>query len=143
MRKVSAEYWREISPYLDRALTMEDQDRVSWLASLHQTNPAIADDLEILLEEHRVLTVEGFLDQPPPSRYGQPGVKGQILGAYRLLAPVGEGGMATVWLAERSDGRFERQAALKFLNIGLAGSGAAERFKREGSILGRLAHPNI
>jgi serine/threonine-protein kinase len=99
--------------------------------------------LEILLEEHRLLTGERFLDQPPPPPLGQARSEGQMLGAYRLRAPIGEGGMATVWLAERSDGRFERQAALKFLNIGLAGGGAEERFKREGSILGRLAHPHI
>ena len=51
--------------------------------------------------------------------------------------------MGSVWLAERSDGRFERQAAVKFLSIALAGGGGEERFKREGSILGRLAHPHI
>ena len=51
--------------------------------------------------------------------------------------------MGSVWLAERNDGRFERQVAVKFLNIALIGKGGEERFKREGSILGRLAHPHI
>jgi eukaryotic-like serine/threonine-protein kinase len=46
-------------------------------------------------------------------------------------------------LASRSDGRFERRVAIKFLNFALATEGNAERFKREGSILGRLAHPHI
>src|SRR5262249_24075080 len=41
------------------------------------------------------------------------------------------------------DGRFERRAAIKFLNIAFAGRGAEERFKREGTILGRLGHPHI
>ena len=51
--------------------------------------------------------------------------------------------MGTVWLAERSDGRFERRVAVKVLNIALMGKGGEERFKREGRILGRLAHPHI
>jgi eukaryotic-like serine/threonine-protein kinase len=51
--------------------------------------------------------------------------------------------MGSVWLAERNDGRFERQAAVKFLNMALAGRGSEQRFRREGSILGRLANPKI
>jgi len=51
--------------------------------------------------------------------------------------------MGTVWLAERSDGRFERKAAVKFLNLAVTGRGLEERFKREGAILGRLSHVNI
>ena len=51
--------------------------------------------------------------------------------------------MGTVWLAERSDGRFERKAAVKFLSAALVNREGGERFKREGSILGRLSHPNI
>ncbi len=51
--------------------------------------------------------------------------------------------MGTVWLAERSDGRFEGRAAVKFLNAGLMGHVIEERFTREGSILARLAHPQI
>lgn len=51
--------------------------------------------------------------------------------------------MGAVWLAERSDGRFQRRAAVKFLSLALAGRGGEQRFKREGSILGRLAHANI
>src|SRR4051812_44796164 len=68
---------------------------------------------------------------------------GQAIGAYKLISPLGQGGMGSVWLAERNDGRFERRAALKFLNVALAGRGSEQRFKREGSILGRLAHPKV
>ena len=71
------------------------------------------------------------------------GLAGRRIGAYTLLSHIGTGGMGTVWLAERSDGRFERRTAVKFLSLALAGSRGAERFKREGSIVGRLAHPHI
>src|SRR6266496_1264293 len=51
--------------------------------------------------------------------------------------------MGAVWLAARSDGRFQGQAALKLLNAALVGRAGEERFKREGTILARLTHPHI
>jgi serine/threonine-protein kinase len=51
--------------------------------------------------------------------------------------------MGSVWLAERSDGRFDRRVAIKFLNLALIGKAGEHRFKREGNILSRLADPQI
>ena len=68
---------------------------------------------------------------------------GQTIGAYTLERPLGEGGMGAVWLGRRSDGRYEGQVAVKFLNLALLTRGGAERFAREGSMLARLTHPNI
>jgi serine/threonine-protein kinase len=48
-----------------------------------------------------------------------------------------------VWLAERSDGRFQGVAAVKLLNASLVGRDGEARFRREGSILARLRHPCI
>jgi serine/threonine protein kinase len=67
----------------------------------------------------------------------------EAIGPYRLISKLGQGGMGQVWLAERSDGRFERKAAVKFLNVALMGQVGEDRFKREGAILGRFSHPNI
>ena len=67
----------------------------------------------------------------------------EVIGPYRLVHKLGQGGMGQVWLAERSDGRFERKAAVKFLNVALMGQVGEDRFKREGAILGRFSHPNI
>jgi eukaryotic-like serine/threonine-protein kinase len=68
---------------------------------------------------------------------------GQQVGAYTIVSPIGQGGMGSVWLAKRNDGRFEGFAAVKFLNSGLAGRKGEERFRREGTIVARLAHPSI
>ena len=51
--------------------------------------------------------------------------------------------MGSVWLARRSDGRFEGNAAVKFLNAASVGRAGGERFRREGTILARLTHPHI
>ncbi len=66
---------------------------------------------------------------------------GDSFGPYRLLRPLGQGGMGEVWLAERSDGVFARQVALKLLRGGVLRPD--EQFSRERAILARLDHPNI
>ena len=74
---------------------------------------------------------------------GQPSLVGQSLGAYTLESQIGHGGMGSVWLAHRSDGRFEGKAAVKMLNMALLGQNGEERFRREGRLLGKLTHPHI
>ena len=68
--------------------------------------------------------------------------RGDLLGRYRLLEKLGAGGMGTVFLAERADGLYEQQVAIKILR-GSAASEVRRRFAREARILARLDHPNI
>lgn len=68
---------------------------------------------------------------------------GRTVGAYTLESLIGEGGMGAVWLARRSDGRFEGRAAVKFLHLPRASRDGLARFEREGQILARLRHTNI
>src|SRR5580698_8149714 len=143
MRTLSPERWQIISPYLDQAFAMTDDARAAWLSSLRQQNPELAAELAALLDEHRILVQEGFLEKGSPGWSSAPGLSGQTLGAYTLISQIGQGGMGSVWLAHRSDGRFERSVAVKFVNLALAGKGGEERFKQEGSFLGRLAHEHI
>jgi serine/threonine protein kinase len=143
MSRLSPEQWQTLSPYLDRALELADDERSAWLAALESENPTVASQLEMLLGEHRALIEEGFLEEKAPQLPRGQGLAGQVLGVYTLISQIGHGGMGTVWLAERNDGRFERRVAIKMLNIALLGKGGEERFKREGRILGRLTHPHI
>src|SRR5262245_49991331 len=142
MSILSPDEWREISSVLDLALGMGADERAAWIAGVRDENPAMADRLEALLGVHRLLSSERFLEQPPAAVVGSVSA-GQTVGAYTLIAPIGEGGMSTVWLAGRNDGRFRGRTAVKFLNVTRLGRGGHERFVREGTILGRLQHPHI
>ena len=113
------------------------------METLRARDSGLAGQLEALLEEHRAAKQEGFLQRGPALTPESVHLAGQALGVYKLISPIGRGGMGIVWLAERSDGRFERRVAVKILNIALTGRGGEERFKREGAILGRLSHPHI
>jgi eukaryotic-like serine/threonine-protein kinase len=68
---------------------------------------------------------------------------GMQIGSYTLIRELGHGGMGTVYLAERSDGQFRHQAAMKVIGIDLSDGGQVRRFLKERQILARLDHPAI
>ncbi|MGL4230538.1 MAG: protein kinase domain-containing protein, partial [Casimicrobium sp.] len=73
----------------------------------------------------------------------QPKRAGLMLGPYRLIRKLGEGGMSSVWLAERDHGNFTRQVALKCLSAYFGNAEFRDRLLKEAMILGRLSHPGI
>ncbi|HKQ88925.1 MAG TPA: serine/threonine-protein kinase [Candidatus Acidoferrales bacterium] len=142
-RGITAQLWREVSPYLDEALALPEAERAVWLEALRKSKPHIAEVVFTFLEDHRAMEEQRFLEDSPEQPGTEPFSRGQSVGAYRLISPIGQGGMGRVWLAERSDGRFERRVAVKFLQVSLGTQAGTERFKREGHILGSLVHPHI
>jgi serine/threonine protein kinase len=141
MSTLTPEQWKRVSPYLDEALELPPEQRAEWLLTLSEKDAELASLVQALLDEQRQVEQEGFLERSP-LQTGR-GLAGQQVGPYRLVSKIGQGGMGSVWLAQRSDGRFERNAAVKFVNIALTSQITEQRFKREGSILGRLIHPHI
>lgn len=158
--------WRTLSPLLDRGLELSGVERAAWLESLRRDDPILANEIEAMLREADALERDGFLERVPSppglmlapetgddgtatnehaSRAGKNGasLSGQVFGAYTLERPLGHGGMGAVWIARRSDGRYEGRVAVKLLNVALIGNAAERRFRREGDVLARLTHPHI
>lgn len=133
--------WQRVSPLLDEILDHDDAGRAQRLASLRAEDAALADEIDMLLGRLADNDRDAFLERAPLLR--EASMVGQTFGAYTVERELGQGGMGSVWLARRADGRFEGHVAIKFLNAGLMARGGSERFAREGSILARLAHPNI
>jgi serine/threonine-protein kinase len=118
-------------------LTATDAELRSELASLLAAHEAAGEFLETpapILAASFLREVEGGA----PSEW-----TGQMVGHYRLLEPIGRGGMGTVWLAERADGQFERRVALKLIKRGMDTDEILGRFLRERQIMARLEHTNI
>jgi serine/threonine protein kinase len=130
--------WKELEPLLDQALDLGREERSRWLAELSARSPALASLLQSLLDSKDEVERLGFLTAVP-----EVSLAGLELGAYKLVRPLGQGGMGTVWLATRSDGRFEGFAAVKLLNLALLSAAGRERFRREGSVVASLTHPGI
>ena len=140
--------WHELSGHLDRALDLELDDRERWLKDLAATQPLVAAALRNLLVERDALNACGFLQNPPQAiadltQRHRASLAGKQIGAYTLDHLIGRGGMGEVWLASRSDGRFEGRCAIKFLDGLIARPRVADRFRHEGRLLARLGHPNI
>jgi len=68
---------------------------------------------------------------------------GHRIGAYRIVSVIGQGGMGCVYLADRVDGRFEQQVAIKVVQAGQHMPWLAQRLQQEYRILAGLQHPNI
>jgi len=61
MPKIDPDHWRALSPHLDHALDLPEEERACWLAGLRAGQPQLAAELEILLRDYRALDREGFL----------------------------------------------------------------------------------
>src|SRR5262245_2674769 len=68
---------------------------------------------------------------------------GRRIGAYRIVRPLGRGGMGAVFLAVRDDDHFYKAVAIKTLKFDLDSGPAVSRFRHERQILAHLEHPNI
>jgi eukaryotic-like serine/threonine-protein kinase len=145
MMSISRTRWQAMSPLLDELLDLDGAQRAERLARVHGEDPALADELAALLADEPMIEREAFLEGSlvDYSADTADALAGKRVGAYTLEHPLGQGGMGSVWLAHRSDGRFEGRAAIKFLNLALLARGGAERFSREGQVLAKLSHPNI
>ena len=152
--KIDREQWGRLSALLDAALDVDAGERESWLQQLSGDAAALREPLRVLLAQRAHIETDDFLKTPDfaaalrleSARSQHAALDLQAaseVGAYRLLRELGRGGMGSVWLAERIDGKLKRQVALKFPYAGPNQRQLAERLARERDILAGLEHPNI
>src|ERR1043165_3237084 len=80
--------------------------------------------------------------EPPPGNAPSREVEGQVIGRYRLLQPIGEGGFGTVWMAEQRE-PVKRRVALKIIKLGMDTKQVIARFEAERQALAMMDHPGI
>jgi eukaryotic-like serine/threonine-protein kinase len=114
----------------------------AYLLRVESEHSAIGAALRELVADRRKLEAQGFLESSVVRTGDREGV-GSRIGPYTISSLIGRGGMGEVWLALRSDGRFEGQFAVKFLDSYTSSAAALDRFRREGRLLARLSHPHI
>jgi hypothetical protein len=152
---IPASLWPELSRLLDEALNLAPADRATWLDRLSVRRAELAPHLQRLLAAHQ--QAAGAVDplSGPPSGLiasalaqasgqSQSALQaGQQLGAYRLIQPIGHGGMASVWLAEQTLNVL-RRVALKLPYADLEDAPATNaRFKQERDFLAGLEHEHV
>ena len=137
--------WQRLDAELDALLALAADQRRDRLEQLRQHRPDDVVLLESLLDGEADST---RLDQHLKSALSflaeqEALPQGTRIGAWQLVRPIGSGGMAEVFLAERADGAFQRQVALKLLRVGLVSENAELRVRQERQILADLADPRI
>lgn len=114
-------------------------ERRQWLADRCGGDAGLLAEVESLLEASQAMAS----DCGAPPAAGTPPVPNEQFGPYRAVRFLGRGGMSAVYLAERTDGRFDNTVAIKVMAAHLAGDDFRRRFETEGRFLAALRHPNI
>jgi len=115
-------------------------DRARLRACVRQASRVQRDDVELLV---RHFVRMGLLSRFQAQKIQQGVTRGLALGPYQILAPLGKGGMSTVYLAR--DERSRQLVAVKILSARkvLEGGRMRTRFRREMELGPRLTHPHI
>jgi serine/threonine protein kinase len=140
-------HWLRVKALFREIQDVPESDRAAWLGAQCAGESVLHDEVAQLLAQQRAPA--GVLDDDAATalnRMGpiEPAVDpcGQRVGPYRLLKCIGEGGMGSVFLAERDDA-FAQRVALKQIRADFGGVDIHARFLREREILARLVHPHI
>jgi serine/threonine-protein kinase len=150
-RPLDPETWRRVDEILDVVLERPADERAAYLDDACADEPELRSHVEALLEadesagEFLEESADRFagtlLDDLAPPDDGLPA--GTHVGPWRVLRLLGRGGMGTVHLAERADGAYQQETALKVVRAGLDSGAIRSRFLLERQILAGLKHPGI
>ena len=127
-------------------------ERAAFLDHACRDNPALRATLDELLESH--FGAGGFLPNAAPGNRlpeaptladatpHSAEAPAQMLGRYKLLEKLGEGGFGDVWMAEQRE-PVKRRVALKIIKLGMDTRQVIARFEAERQALALMDHPNI
>ncbi len=137
--------WTRIEAALDEILALPESQWAAACARIAGDDAELSEDISTLLA--CAVGEDPILDRPLTAPIGATQDShcslspGTLVGPYRIVAVLGRGGMGEVYRAERADGQFEQQVALKLLQLDAAEH--IERFQTERQILAHLEHPGI
>lgn len=153
MKHVSLDQWKQLDSLVDEALQHPADERTAFvrakcghdvdfynqairlLDKVQLARDALGDSVADYVAP--ILDAEHEEDRVPDLN------SGTEIGAYRIVREIGRGGMGAVYLAERADGTFEKQVALKLVKRGMDTDEVVYRFRRERQIHAALDHPGI
>jgi serine/threonine-protein kinase len=142
--------WTQIQTLFDAALERPPDEREAFLQTACADAPDLLAEVQSLLaadaDAHPLLdslALDALALPPDLLPDGILPAEGEHVGPYRIVQPLGRGGMGAVFLAKRADGQFEQQVALKLIRSGAASTRIVRRFQSERQILARFNHPHI
>ncbi len=138
---------QKVEALFERALTFPAAQRTAFLAGACADDKPLRERVEALLTAHESRVsflpagpTEGSATVLAAERVTE-GV-GSVIGRYKLLEPLGEGGFGVVWAAEQRE-PVRRRVALKVIKLGMDTRQVVARFEAERQALALMDHPNI
>jgi serine/threonine-protein kinase len=138
--------WEKVKEVFSAVLEQPVAMRGHFLAESCGDDEALRGEVESLLaahEEPKNLLEQHTIDLATELKTDGQKYQGKRFGSYRILREIGRGGMGSVFLAERADGEFQQQVALKIIRQSFVDAELEKHFRRERQILASLNHPNI
>jgi non-specific serine/threonine protein kinase/serine/threonine-protein kinase len=156
--RFSAERWKQISELLDAVLDLPAGDRRAYVERACGDDSGLRTEVEALLAADR--DAGSFLEAAGGPQAGTLSLESSasatgagdawpdrdanlVAGGWKLLRPLGEGGMGVVYLAERAGGGLRQTAALKLIRRGMDSGQVIARFEAERQALALMSHPAI
>ena len=141
---MTPERWQQVAGLFEAALEQAPTSRAAFLGNACGDDVALRSEVESLLQQAPSSAVADDLPgRVAADMFSSPGLAaGAFLGAYRIIGPLGAGGMGEVYHAY--DTRLNREVALKILPAEFVDDpDRLARFTRESHVLASLNHPNI
>jgi serine/threonine protein kinase len=152
MATIKSDEWPYILDLFDQCLGLSEQQQLKKLAETNLSKSAQT-MIERMLRNHNIPfilnrtidpLVEQLLGEEAIKEYINPAeIIGRDFGPWRAVEPLGSGGMGQVFTAERADGQYEKQVALKVIKSGHYSELSKQRFLEEMRTLAQFEHPHI
>ncbi len=135
--------WQQVQTIFHAALEIDLFERDAWLLQQCGQDSALLSEVESLLRAHD--TPSHILDHGAAQALipHKKVIEGDLIGAWRVIRLIGEGGMGQVYEVARDDGHYQQRAALKIIDPSLEHPTLIDGFFRERQILAGLEHPQI
>jgi len=137
---------KRIKPIFSEALDKNGPDRESYLMEACGQDIDLREKVKALLKAHD--GAGDFLESPifdadaAPEDSDISEEPGTVIGRYKLLERIGEGGMSVVYMAEQTE-PIRRRVAVKVIKLGMDTKSVIARFEAERQALAMMDHPNI
>jgi eukaryotic-like serine/threonine-protein kinase len=141
---MTPEYWQKLKEIVADVVAAVPEERARVIERACGPDTELRREVESLLEFE-----DGCLPDEPAGHLEEKAIDqshgfiGKQIGKYKIVDVIAAGGMGTVYLAERGDGAYQRQVALKVIKRGMDSEAVQRRFLNERRILASLEHPSI
>ncbi len=145
---MNRERWQKLKEIFHSALELEADERARFIEEVCADDEELKEEVESLLahDEDGNDSIEEIALEIAARLVSDNAVDrdtGRIIGSYRVIGEISQGGMGTILLAARADDQFQKLVAIKLVKRGMDTDFIVSRFLSERQILAGFDHPNV